>query len=257
MEGKNNLELNDLFYMLNAGKELEKNFISSYERSNNNKSNNNIYNENDVKNNLPNSHNDINNLEKEVKDLKDTLISFEEKYGYISPYHDDIINKLKEKKVQQNITLEISYKIYELYENKYYNDCYDLWNIYGFKPLLNLSPEENYEMLRHLTKIKDELYRRKYILQNLDNYNIFNDYNCYFETGISFKQIKDKKNNNNLNNKENFNSNYKNYYNQLNNNNINNESPRTYNENIVKQRINENNLMLEELKKKVLNFSYN
>ena len=191
----------DLFYMINAGKELEKNLISSSDKLPNKKS---------IKNNVDDNKNK--NLEKEVNKLKNSLEFFEEKFGYISPYHDDIINKKKEKKVIQNLTLDISQKINELYENKYYNDCYDLWNIYGFKPLLHLSPEENYELLRHLTKIKDDLYRRKYILKNLDNYNLFNDYNCYFETGISFKNIKDKENKD-INPKENFN-------NRMNNENI-------------------------------------
>ena len=135
------------------------------------------------------------------------------------------------------MTLDISQKINELYENKYYNDCYDLWNIYGFKPLLHLSPEENYELLRHLTKIKDDLYRRKYILKNLDNYNLFNDYNCYFETGISFRNIKDKENKD-INPKENFN-------NRMNNANIDN------------QKLYQNNEILEDIKKQVLNFSNN
>ena len=226
MENINAQEVTDLFYMINAGKELENNLISENKNENEKDTNNKTINKN---------HNDNKNknLEKEVKKLKNSLEFFEEKYGYVSPYHDDIINKMKEKKVCQSLSLDISQKIYELYENKYYNDCYDLWNIYGLKPLLHLSPEENYEMLRHLTKIRDDLIRRKYILQHLDNYNVFNDYNCYFETGISFRQNKDKENKN-LNLKDKYNNN--NNYIQLNDNNINNEM--TYNENIVKQKIN-------------------
>jgi hypothetical protein len=233
----------DLFYMINAGKELEKNLMSSSDKPSNKQLN--INNVDDNKNK---------NLEKEVKKLKNSLEFFEEKFGYISPYHDDIINKKKEKKVIQSLTLDISQKIYELYENKYYNDCYDLWNIYGFKPLLHLSPEENYEILRHLTKIKDDLYRRKYILKNLDNFNVFNDYNCYFETGISFRNIKDKENKD-LNPKENYNNN--NAYLQLSNNNNNVNYERMSNENIVNQKMNKNNEILEDIKKQVLNFSNN
>jgi hypothetical protein len=238
----------DLFYMINAGKELEKNLMSSSDKLSNKQLN---------KNNIDDNKNK--NLEKEVKKLKNSLEFFEEKFGYISPYHDDIINKKKEKKVIQSLTLDISQKIYELYENKYYNDCYDLWNIYGFKPLLHLSPEENYEILRHLTKIKDDLYRRKYILKNLDNFNVFNDYNCYFETGISFRNIKDKENKD-LNPKENYNNNSAYFQSSNNNNNINNNNinyDRMSNENIVNQKMNKNNEILEDIKKQVLNFSNN
>ena len=237
-ENKNSQALTDLFYMLNAGKELEKNFISP----NINKSINYINKEKENNNNKENQNNNI-DLKKEVIELKNTIITFEEKYGYNSPYHDDIINKLKQKKGIQNLTNEIAQKIIELYENKYYNDCYDLWNIYGFKPLFIITPEENYEILRHLTKVKNELYKRKKLLNNLENFNLFNDNsNVYFETGFSFKQI----NNKNLNNENNFSK----------KNNINNESFKTYNDDIVKQKIKENNLLLEEIKKRNLNYSY-
>ena len=121
MENINAQEVTDLFYMINVGMELKNNLISKNENEKN--TNNKIINKN-------NNDNKNKNLEREVKKLKNSLEFFEEKYGYISPYHDDIINKMKEKKVCQSLTLDISQKIYELYENKYYNDCYDLWNTY-------------------------------------------------------------------------------------------------------------------------------
>ena len=80
----------------------------------------------------------------------------------------------------------MSEKIFELYQQKYYNDCYDLWSLYDKKPLLNLSAKENFEVLRHLTKVKDEYLQRKNILNNLDKLNYFDDNNYQFETGINF-----------------------------------------------------------------------
>ena len=250
-ENKNGQVITDLFYMIKAGKDLEEQFNTPNQKSINNKNSNyGNYNNKKTENNL----NENNNLEEEVNKLKDIIISFEEKYGYISPYHDDIINKLKEKKVIQNLSNEISQKIYELYQDKYYIDCYDLWSIYGFKLLYNISTEQNFEILSHLTKVKNEFSRRKNILQNLDNFNLFNDNNIYFETGISFKQI---------NNKNNLKNNKRSLYNKDINNDIankineNNVSFKTYNDNINKQKYKYDNLLLEELKKRNLNYSYN
>ena len=164
----------DLFFMVNASQDLSKNISQSQIPNIENK---------DTKNRLVENI----NLETEVKNLKQTLLSFEENYGYISPYHDDIINKKNEKKVAKKLTMEMSEKIYELYQQKYYNDCYDLWSLYDKKPLLNLSAKENFEVLRHLTKIRDEYLQRKNILNNLDKLNYFDDNNYQFETGINFE----------------------------------------------------------------------
>ena len=170
MENENSQTTADLFYMINAQKELFNNLIDQSKSINisiDKKYNYNVkdnYKFKDLKNNT--------NLETEVENLKISLTSFEENYGYVSPYHEDIINKLKEKKQSHNLTIEISQKIYELYQKKYYNDCYDLWSIFGFKPLLYLSPEENYEILRHLTKVRDDFCRRKNLLKNLELSNI-------------------------------------------------------------------------------------
>ena len=263
MENENSQTTTDLFYMINAQKELFNNLIDQSKSINSkNISIDKNYNYNvkdnykfkDLKNNT--------NLETEVENLKISLTSFEENYGYVSPYHDDIINKLKEKKQSHNLTIEISQKIYELYQKKYYNDCYDLWSIFGFKPLLYLSPEENYEILRHLTKVRDDFCRRKNLLKNLENFNLFNDNNYNFETGISFKNIRTNKN---PKTKTSFFNNNNSIYNESAikndidiNINVSNNNNRTYNnEDIVKQKIDQNNLMLEELKRKVLNYSYN
>ena len=247
-DDKNSQTLTDLFYMLNVGKELEKNYISP-----NNKPINkyiNYINQQKEKNDSMINKNNNNNLKKEIHELKNTIISFEEKYGYNSPYHDDIIKKLKEKQSIKDLTIEISQKIYELFEKKFYNDCYDLWSIYNFKPLYNISPEENYEILRHLTKIKNELFRRQMILNNLENFNLFNDNNVYFENGISFRQMHDIKNfqnNNDNNNQEKNVSKVK--------NNLNNESFKTYNGDIIKRKMIENDLLLQEIKNRELNYS--
>ncbi len=165
--------ISDLFFMLNASQDLSQNFNQSQLLNTAN---------NKTKNKLLENI----NLELEIKNLKKSLSSFEETYGYNSPYHDDIIAKKNEKKVVKKITMEISQKIYELYQKKYYNDCYDLWNLFDMKPLLNLSSEENFEMLRHLTKVKDEYLKRKDILENLEKFNYFDDNNYNFETGIKF-----------------------------------------------------------------------
>ena len=187
MEIENPQLITDLFFMLNASQDTSENF-KQYQLPN-------IKNESTKSKLLENI-----SLETEIKNLKQTLSSFEEKYGYLSPYHDDIINKKKEKKVPQKITMDISEKIYELYKNKYYIDCYDLWSLYNLKPLLNLSPKENFEILRHLTKIKDEYLQRKNILNNLDNFNFLDDNHYQFETGISFDLNKLDNNNNKRNN---------------------------------------------------------
>ena len=173
MEIENPQLISDLFFMLNASQDVSENF-KQYQLPN-------IKNESTKNKLLENI-----SLETEIKNLKQTLSSFEEKYGYLSPYHYDIINKKKEKKIPQKITMDISEKIYELYKNKYYIDCYDLWSLYNLKPLLNLSLKENFEILRHLTKIKDEYLQRKNILNNLDNFNFLDDNHYQFETGINF-----------------------------------------------------------------------
>ena len=173
MEFENPQLISDLFFMVNASQDLSQDFKQSQIPNISNKST-----KNKILENI--------NLETEVINLKQALSSFEENNGYISPYHDDIMNKIKEKKGKEKITMEISEKIYELYQNKYYNDCYDLWNLYNLKPLLNLSPKENFEILRHLTKIKDEYLQRKNILNNAEKFNFFDDNNYKFETGINF-----------------------------------------------------------------------
>ena len=270
MENENNQTTTDFFYMINAQKELLNNLISQSKSINNNNNNifidknyNYIYNNKDKpKSNKFKDLKNNTNLETEVENLKISLTSFEENYGYVSPYHDDIINKLKEKKQSHNLTIEISQKIYELYQKKYYNDCYDLWSIFGFKPLPYLSPEENYEILRHLTKVRDDFCRRKNLLKNLENFNLFNDNNYNFETGISFKPIRA---NNTSKTKTSFFKNNNSNYNESGikndidiNINVSNNNNRTYsNEEIIKQKVDQNNLLLEELKRKVLNYSYN
>ena len=165
--------ITDLFFMVNASQDLSQNFSQSQIPNIENKA---------TKDRLLENI----NLESEVKNLKQTLLSFEENNGYISPYHDDIISKKNEKKVVKKLTIEISEKIYELYQKKYYNDCYDLWSLYDRKPLLNISAKENFEILRHLTKVRDEYLQRKNILNNLENINYFDDNNYQFETGINF-----------------------------------------------------------------------
>ena len=215
-------ELIDLFYMIKAGKELETKFIPKKKTK--------IINNKEKKENKrqiqPHSP-----LEKEVNDLKNAILSFEEKYGYISPYHDDIVRKLNEKKTVKKITADISKKIMELYQKKYYNDCYDLWSIYEFKPLLGVSPEENFEILRNLTKVKDEISQRKNLIDNLDNYNLFNENNTFFEDGIFFSKIHDDKGGKN-----------------------NSEHIRGSKDNsIIKEQINDDNLLLEEMKRRELN----
>ena len=199
MENENSKTTTDLFYMINAQKELVNNLIAqnksiNIDNNNNSSINNNFNDKNKYKSNISKNLKDTTNLEAEVENLKISLNSFEENYGYISPYHDDIVNKLKEKKQSHNLTIEISQKIYELYQKKYYNDCYDLWSIFGFKPLPYLSLEENYEILRLLTKVRDDFCRRKNLLKNLESFNLFNDNNYSFETGISFKLIRANKN---------------------------------------------------------------
>ena len=189
MEIENPQLISDLFFMVNASEDVSKNF-SKYRIPN--------IKDKSTKNKLLENI----NLETEVKNLKQTLSYFEENNGYISPYHDDIINKKKEKKVPKKITVDISEKVYELYKNKYYLDCYDLWSLYNMKPLLNLSSKENFEMLRHLTKIKDEYLQRKNILNNLDKLNYFDDNNYQFETGIDFNLNKNDINKRNINIKE-------------------------------------------------------
>ena len=173
--------ISDLFFMVNASQDLSQNFNQSQIPNLENKATKDRLFENI-------------NLESEVKNLKQSLFSFEENNGYISPYHDDIIRKKKEKKVSKKLTMEISEKIYELYQKKYYNDCYDLWSLYDRKPLLNLSAKENFEILRHLTKVRDEYLQRKNILNNLDKINYFDDNNYQFETGINFGLDKTDKN---------------------------------------------------------------
>ena len=173
MEFENPQLISDLFFMVNASEDLSHNFNKSKIPSSSNKSK-----KNQILENI--------NLESEVKKLKESILSFEENNGFISPYHEDIINKKNEKKMPKKMTVDISQKIYELYQHKYYNDCYDLWNLYGLKPLINISAKENFEMLRQLTKVRDELLQRKIILNNLEKFNFFDDNNYQFETGINF-----------------------------------------------------------------------
>ena len=173
MDLENPQLISDLFFMLNASQDLSKNFEQHQILNSSNKT---------TKNKLLENI----NLESEINNLKQSLSSFEENYGYNSPYHDDIMRKKKEKKLPKKLTMELSQKIYELYQNKYYNDCYELWNLFDLKPLLNISSKENFEILRHLTKVRDEYINRKNILDNLDQFNYFDDNNYQFDTGINF-----------------------------------------------------------------------
>ena len=58
------------------------------------------------------------------------------------------------------------------------------------KPLYDISGEENFEILRHLTKVKDAYLKRKKIINNLEKFNYFDDNNYTFETGINFENNK-------------------------------------------------------------------
>ena len=189
MDLENPQLISDLFFMLNASQDLSQNFQQHQIQNSSNKA---------TKNKLLENI----NLENEINNLKQSLSSFEENYGYNSPYHDDIMRKKKEKKTPKKLTMELSQKIYELYQNKYYNDCYELWNLFDMKPLMNLSSKENFEILRHLTKVRDEYINRKNILDNLDKFNYFDDNNYQFDTGINFDV--------DINNKQNLRNNIKN-----------------------------------------------
>ena len=194
MDLENPQLISDLFFMLNVSQDISQNFEQHQIQSSSNKT---------TKNKLLENI----NLENEINNLKQSLSSFEEKYGYNSPYHDDILQKKKEKKVPKKLTIELSQKIYELYQNKYYNDCYELWNLFDMKPLMNLSPKENFEILRHITKVRDEYINRKNILDNLDKFNYFDDNDYQFDTGINFGV--------DINNKQNLRNNNK-YNNEIN-----------------------------------------
>lgn len=197
-------------------------------------------------------------LEKQIKDLKTCLINFESIYNFISPYHEDIQEKLKEKQKIQKIPEEITKKIKELYDNKYYLDCYNLWKIYAFQKLPNVPGKDNFEMFRHLTKIKDIFNYRDLILENLDKINIFSDLNYHFNNDFPLKtkryensnytidsySIDDKKKRT-----EEGKSGHSNFYN--NNSNL-SESIFT-NKEIYKQKQSENDLLLKCLKGKMIN----
>lgn len=213
-----NVLLTDLAYMINLSKELEKDIISDKNQqtsinfnilqntnSDNINNSNNIFNQNQQENQISNLENEVKNINEdntalinEIENLTQAILNFEQNNGFNSDFHDDIMIKLSKNQKINKMSLDISQKIYDLYSNKFYLDAYFLWKIYGFKQLLQVSPEENFAIFQHLANIMDNYYQIRNILKNIGEYDYFSENEMRFSKGLGLKLKENKINDNKL-----------------------------------------------------------
>ena len=213
-----NVLLTDLAYMINLSKELEKDIVSPTNEQtinfnilqNHNSDtiknfNSNSLNQNRDENQIINIENEIEKINEdnieltnEIKNLTQAILNFEQNNGFNSDFHDEIMRKLSKNQKINKMNLDISNKIYDLYTNKFYLDSYFLWKIYGFKQLIQISPEENFAIFQHLTKIMDNYYQIRNILKNIEGYDFFSENDIHFNKGLGLNLKENEINNNKL-----------------------------------------------------------
>ena len=113
-------------------------------------------------------------LENQILELKKLMNQFQLNYAsfsHLSEEENDLI--IKPNKVEK-INDEVSDQINQLFSNKLFNECYELWKKYNFQLLTNLSYERSFEILVYLLKLKDR-NNKKENKKNNEDININNN----------------------------------------------------------------------------------
>ena len=113
-------------------------------------------------------------LENQILELKKLMNQFQLNYAsfsHLSEEENDLI--IKPNKVEK-INDEVSEQINQLFSNKLFNECYELWKKYNFQLLTNLSNERSFEILVYLLKLKDR-NNKKENKKNNEDININNN----------------------------------------------------------------------------------
>ena len=172
--------IEDINFMINNSKEIE-NLLTDKGRVNlNNKLKNNNQHLVNMKyeekiffleKQISKINNEKVNLENQIYELKNLMNQFQLNYSSISPLFEEENDSLLKPNKIQKINSEISDQINQLFSNKLFNECYDLWKKYNFQLLTNTSVDRNFEILVYLLKLKDRNNKKN---KNYDN-NLSNE----------------------------------------------------------------------------------
>jgi hypothetical protein len=172
--------IEDITFLINNSKEIE-NLLSDKGRVNlNNKLKNNNQHLVNMKyeekiffleKQISKINNEKVNLENQIYELKNLMNQFQLNYSSISPLFEEENDSLLKPNKIQKINSEISDQINQLFSNKLFNECYDLWKKYNFQLLTNSSVDRNFEILVYLLKLKDRNNKKN---KNYDN-NLSNE----------------------------------------------------------------------------------
>ena len=113
-------------------------------------------------------------LENQIFELKNLMNQFQLNYASVSPLSEEENNLLIKPNKVEKINDEISEQINQLFSNKLFNECYELWKKYNFQLLTNLSNERSFEILVYLLKLKDR-NNKKENKKNNEDINIINN----------------------------------------------------------------------------------
>ena len=113
-------------------------------------------------------------LENQIFELKNLMNQFQLNYASVSPLSEEENNLLIKPNKVEKINDEISEQINQLFSNKLFNECYELWKKYNFQLLTNLSNERSFEILVYLLKLKDR-NNKKENKKNNEDININNN----------------------------------------------------------------------------------
>ena len=113
-------------------------------------------------------------LENQIFELKNLMNQFQLNYASVSPLSEEENNLLIKPNKVEKINDEISDQINQLFSNKLFNECYELWKKYNFQLLTNLSYERSFEILVYLLKLKDR-NNKKENKKNNEDININNN----------------------------------------------------------------------------------
>ena len=190
----------DLTFLINNAIQMEKEIIGNNlidvdtTNNNNGNSNSNVYSSNNNNNNnhirrdyeetifilkkeIANLNSQKTILEKNVNELNALITLFDTKYASFSTTFFDendntdttIVNNSHFQK--KTLSPSSSKQIMQLYLNKLFNECIELWKKFSYQPLLNESIERSYEILVYLSKIRDRQIK-KLIRDNEMNGNV-------------------------------------------------------------------------------------
>ena len=117
-------------------------------------------------------------LENQIFELKNLMNQFQLNYASVSPLSEEENDLLIKPNKVKKINDEVSDQINQLFSNKLFNECYELWKKYNFQLLTNLSNERCFEILVYLLKLKDRNNKKENKKNNEDiniNINLSNE----------------------------------------------------------------------------------